>query len=292
MSIVSEFKVDPTSTRRTVYGSMLQTALTLRVPMVYLPKSTLNEKFNVQFNVLPPADQYGSISYFSFGRGGAYSQPDADGVEEILSYVHEPSHGGNFAHMPFVLRTLDNDLTPTEREKFRMRSLYNVGGVQYYRYDLCVLDKSDTTIEAFVVTPDATGDVSTEFIPTSEDLNPTPVKPSIDSTNVVSGPYMTVKSVVKMVLTQWMIDEILNAKQILTGNSTLDINEIMIVQGYDSTVTSTDGGQSVTYTEALVAQAAAFFPNRISINNYAGNILEMSFNAGIDDPLALTIVNP
>lgn len=291
MSIISEFKVDPTSTRRTVYGSMLQAAKTLDIPMVYLPNSTLNEKFNVQSGVLPPEGKFPSLSYFSFGRGGAYSQPDADGVEEIRSYVHEPTHGGNFAHMPFVLRTKDNDLTPTERSKYRMRSLVNISGVEYYRYDLMLLDKSDTTIEAFTVKPDAAGDIETPFIPTSNDLNPTPTKPNIDSTNVVTGSFMATKSKVKMVLTQWQIDEILNAKQILTGNNVLDINEIMIVQGYDKEVTSTDGGNPVTYTEALVAQAAAFFPNRISINNYAGDMLEMSFNAGIDDPLALSLVN-
>ena len=93
-----------------------------------------------------------------------------------------------------------------------------------------------------------------------------------------------------MILTQWMIDELLNVKQLLTGNSVLDVTEIAIVQGYPQTVTSDISGTSVTYEEAIVAQISAFFPNKIAINNYAGDTLEMSFNAGIDDPLALALM--
>ena len=290
MPIVSEFKVDPTSTRRTIAGSMLQTAKFFNIPMLYQDNSMLNEKYDFSKTLRPPAGQYPSVNYFQFGRNGFYCQPGGDGVPEIRSYVHEPTDGGLFEGMPFVLRDPGNDLTAEQRAFYAGRSKVRVGSSDKIAYWLCKLNKTDSSILPFIVTPDGAEGTRDPFVPNSSTLSPTPTKPSIDATNVVTGKFAVVECKIKMILTQWMIDELLNVKQLLTGNSVLDVTEIAIVQGYPQTVTSDISGTSVTYEEAIVAQISAFFPNKIAINNYAGDTLEMSFNAGIDDPLALALM--
>jgi hypothetical protein len=290
MAVVSEFKIDPTSTRRTIAASLLQTAQFFKVPMLYQANSMLNEKYDFSKTIRPPAGQYPYANYFQFGRNGFYCQPGGDGVPEIRSYVHEPVDGGLFEGMPFVLRDLNNDLTATQREMYAGRAILRVGSTDKIAYWLCKLNKTDSSVLPFIVTPDATEDIRDPFIPNSSTLSPTPTKPTIDAINVVTGKYGVVECKIKMILTQWMIDELLNVKQLLTGNSVLDVTEIAIVHGYPQNVTSNISGTSVTYEEAIVAQISAFFPNKIAINNYAGDTLEMSFHAGIDDPLSLALM--
>lgn len=281
--------IDPTATRRTIYGSKHQTAMTLGMPVPYQEKETLNELHNFLVGETPAAGTYSALNYYQFGINGAYMKSTSDGRQELESYVHQPTHGGLFYPIPFVLRRLDNDLTPAQREYYAGRSTANYGGVDYIAYWLAPLDKTETQIEMKI--KDSVNGTEREFVPSTDTLQPTPQRPSIDDENIVSGEYCVVESLVGMSLKAWQLDELINAKEIITGSSSLDINEIAICLGQPKVIQIQDGENLVNFKEAIVVQPTAYFPNRHNLNAYLGQDFGMRFNAGIDDPLSLAVAD-
>lgn len=281
--------IDPTSTRRTIYGSTHQTAMTLNIPVPYQEKDTLNELYDVLAGEYPAAGQYTSLGYFQLGINGAYMKATEDGREELESYVHQPTDGGLFMPIPFVVRRTNNDLTAEERKDYAGRTKRTYDGVEYYVYMFKRLDTSATTITRSIVDP--VNGTENEFTPSSDTLQPTPQRPSVSAENIVSGSYCKVSAIITMPLKAWQLDELISAKQIITGSTSLDINEIAICLGKDYPTTIDENSNTVAFTEAIAVQPTAYFPNRFNLNSYVGSDFSMRFNAGIDDPMSLSVAS-
>lgn len=285
----SQTIIDPNATRRTVYGSKHQTAMTLGVPVPYVDKETLNETHNFQANVYPANGTYTSLSYYQFGINGAYMKAAEDGRHEFESYIHQPVDGGLFYPLPFVLRRLDNDLTPAQREHYAGRSIVNYNGVDYVAYWLAPLDKTESVIETKI--KDTVNGTERLFVPSTDTLQPSPKRPSIEDENIVSGEYCVVEALVGMNLKAWQLDELINAKEIVTGSSSLDISEVAVCLGQERVIEIQDGENLTNFKEAIAVQPTAYFPNRINLNSYVGRDFSLRFNAGIDDPLSLAVAD-
>lgn len=287
--MTTQLIIDPSATRRTVYGSKHQTAMTLGMPVPYVDKETLNELHNFLPGEYPAVGSYSALNYFQFGINGAYMKSVSGGREELESYIHQPTDGGLFYPIPFVLRRPDNDLTPAQREYYAGRAQANYSGEDFIAYWLAPLDKSATVIETKI--KDSVNGTERDFVPSTGTLQPTPRRPSIDDVNVVSGEYCVVESLVGMNLKAWQLDELINAKEIITGSSSLDINEIAICLGQERVIQIQDGENTVNFKDAIAVQPTAYFPNRHNLNSYVGQDFTMRFNAGIDDPLSLAVAD-
>ena len=100
---------------RTVYGAYLQTCSLLGLDVEIKPNSTLNQKFNLYPNEEFNNGQFPTVKYVTIGNGGHTASIGVDGIPLVNPVPHSPRHGALYNHLPFIIREVTNDLTPTER---------------------------------------------------------------------------------------------------------------------------------------------------------------------------------
>lgn len=285
------------NTTRTLYGAALLSAKTLGVPHVIVPKTTLNEKFEIAAAVLPEPNVYPSVRYYAIGRGGHDYQKDLEGDSFNKIVDHQPTDAALYKHMPFVLRPVENDLTQAQREAYRGRRPETHFGRNYYAYYLKPLDLGNDPIEMTITVVVDGQEITKPFIPDSSNLNPLP--PAVPPTGSIpsSTAYGSVVRPLTIVFNEFDVSELLNAANILfEGNlSKAIISEIALVSGVDTLLTGkTTGGANVQYKEVIGAQVNAFFStlHDISANN-EGFIKELDL--GDNEPMltgiAQSIIN-
>src|SRR5574343_1642511 len=169
---------------RTIYGAALQTAQLLNLPHVIPPHSTLNEKFNINAAMTIPDTEIPHIRYVGIGNGGHRVVVGSNNISYNQPIQHLPRHAGLYNQLPFVLRPITNDLTPQERNKYRLRTILQHGGVSYAAYYLKTIDLTNSVVDMEYYTVENGITTSSTFAPNSSDLNPTP--PDLSSTGVVS----------------------------------------------------------------------------------------------------------
>lgn len=273
--------------RRTIWGSQIQTANYTRGKISWVEFTTLNEKYNVGKDVAVENDEFPALEYFGIGRGSTYMKVLSDKSKDTVNYIHEPTDAALFFQMPFVLRTFDNDLSPSERAKYAIRALKVVNGIKYIAYYLKALDRTNTDVVAQIIIPE-TGDTPKEVKPITGDirfLNPVATEPEV-ATLRTDGAYTNITSIMLSQMTSWDIDEMINAKKIMTGNSQLEITEIGLFSALPKTITSPTevGNAPIQYTEAIKATLNTTSPHRILVNSYVGRNLSIEHDLGVNDP--------
>lgn len=244
---------------RTASSAKLQTAQLLKVPLTMPPHSTLNERLNINANITVPDTTLPSLKYSAIGNGGHKVAVGPEGIPFLKPVQHLPRHTGLYNQLPFVIRTLTNDLTAEERARYRLRAVIIVGGVSYAAYYLKVLDLSTTVAEVDYYTVANNVTTATAFVPTSSDLNPIP--PDLTSTGVIatSGDYIAATARVPFTMTPADIVELLNVANVLYGEPNLAmISEIALCTGVDKQVTGNFNGSTASYTEAIGVQVASY----------------------------------
>lgn len=271
---------------RTGVSSLLQTCMFLRRPYVVLPNTTLNEKFNIQSRILPPANVYPAMAYVAIGNGGHKLGLGADSLVAPDVTQHTARDASTFKPLPWVMRETSNDLTQPERAKYGLRREEEHGGRRYYVYYLKRLDltKVDPLLEYIVV--DGNTKTVTEFVPDSSDLNPTPAELSPTGVNTVSGDYLSASAKVPVTLTAEDMVELRNVAQVLYNDDKYAIiSEVALCTGVDKTVDSpAPGNTTIPFNEALVVQVAAFIsafiPAKYSVSGF-----NMLLDLGATEPL-------
>lgn len=244
------------TTVRSIVGGALQTHLLLNKQYLPLNNTTLNQKFSCQENAKLLDGEYPSIKYVTIGCGGHTLATDETGFCYVKSNVHKPTDFALFKHLPFVCRKLDNDLTSTERLKYRLRVLEKgLDGNTYVCYYARVLDMSETNPTINIVTSQ-NGTVSLKaFEPTRDNLSPTPTVLSNTSVNTTTGDYLACNAICSLELSNPDITEVLNAAEIMFGNTNYAIiSEIGICTGVDRQVLGNFAGNQQQYTDAVCCQ--------------------------------------
>lgn len=271
---------------RSVYGAYFQTCQLMKVPMVLKPFSTLNDKLNINQDILIGDSDKPSLDYVCIGNGGHISAAGPDGISFLKNVFHKPTDASLFNHLPFVLRLPQDDLSTPERLKYRLRRLETHDGIVYVAYYLKLLDKSATVPQLELRTVSDGVTTSTTFVPSIANLNPTP-QPLNTSSGVITtnGSYVAVTSKVPFILTPNDILEYLNVCNIIYGTDDLSmITEIGLCTGVDKTVVGNFNGLSIGYTDAIGVQIANFIATTFfaKANNDGINWL---FDIGSVEPL-------
>lgn len=108
----------------------------------YLPNTTLNEKFGLTSVANTTSERYPTLKYFTIGIGG---NGIISKVESGYTYnTHNPVDAGLFAHIPFIMRDVNNDLSLDERSRYRMRVIESFNGTTYASYYLMVIPSINT----------------------------------------------------------------------------------------------------------------------------------------------------
>lgn len=248
-------------TTRTIWSAAIAVAQYRNEPWAPLKNTTLNENFKVFENEQPLPGQYPHVGYLAYGCKGTKSMNLPDGRTKISHEIRSPKFAGLFGPMPWVVRPVENDISPDMRKNYRMRTIITDNkGKRYVAYYLRVIDISangtpiieERHVENGIIT-------STVFEPNPADLAPTPLTVSGVNKNDPNGDCLIVSSKVKVELTQTELGEILNAYEVIYGSSEgASISELAICTAIDRQVTGSVNGVNSNYTEAVCAQIASF----------------------------------
>jgi hypothetical protein len=271
---------------RTIYGSALQTYLLTGRTFSRKANSTLNEKFNIQKDTLPNSTSTPTLGYYAIGNGGHTWSAGAGGIGKPDPLQHIATDAANFNHIPFVLRTLDNDLTALERARYALRRIETIDGVQYAAYYLKRIDYTGVTVDMQLKTiANGVTTVST-FTPDSSNLNPTPQQLSSTGVNSTDGTYACATAKIDLSLDQDDCTELLNVAKIKYGDDSYAIiSEVGLVSGVDQMVQASGQGNSTfQFNEAIAAQLISFI-NAFYPVKYLNTGIDIVLDVGATEPL-------
>lgn len=271
----------------TAMAAVLASAQYFGIPLKKFPNSTLNQKLSIKPDEVLLSDEIPKIQYVVAGTGGLSVSVDNDNLI-FNSKVHEATDTAPFKMRPFVLRTLDTDLTAEERKNYRLRRLEEHNGVMYVGYYARVLDLSEATtvLEKRTVVDGVTTTVPWE--PTLENLNPVPSDITTSGAQATTGTYIVATTKVKFKMTANEVQEFINAMKIITGvENTACISELVTVSGIDRVVNGEFNGVNQAYEEVIYAQCANFISAGF-VMKYQTDGLAMTLDVGNVEPLLRT----
>jgi len=269
---------------RTVYGSRLQTMQNSKLPFSVEQNTTLNEKFAILAGVNPAAGVYPAAQYYCIGNGGHALATGTGGIGLVQAQPHLATDAALYAHLPFVLRATNNDITNDVQQKYALRKQINVGGVNYFAYYLKRIPTDEAVVATVIQTVDGGTTTSAAFVPSPANLTPTPPVIDPDEVNVLAGQYANVSATLPVVLTADECTEILNAAEILFGDQAYGIiSEIGLVSAVDYPTTLPNNN---TFVEAICAQVTAFV-NTMHVVEFTPTGINGSFDLGTNEPLLI-----
>lgn len=271
---------------RTAYGVRIQVLQSNGYPFYVEDHTTLNQKHGILADVLPDEGKYPIINCFAIGKGGHLASSASDGTPTTVQITHDYSDPCLYDQIPFVIRDLDDDLSPSEREKYRHRVKKYVSGKDRWCYYLKTLEAgSGNIIMQHNVTVDGISK-PTEFVPTIENLSP--VKPTINNIDVkeTSKQTLTVTSVRGGRLNAAEIAEVRNACDIMFGDPNLAIiSEVAIVSSVDKQVEiPLHDGTTAFMKEAITAQCY-FFVKAKSELMPSSSVFSVDIDYGSTEPV-------
>lgn len=262
-----------TQSTKTIYAAELDIRRGWNLPFAASPHSTVNEKFGIG-NITPPSSGYPTLKYLTIGRKG-HGNVIGEGDDTLTdTKYHAGNHPCLFEHIPFIMVPTTNDLTPQERDKFRICVVETYGGIDYYCYYAYVFPVGTPIVETRVVEFHNGAIVSdTLYVPSAGDMNPSPVDISSVDINVSEGKHFITQGVVRVTLDAKMISDIVAACITKYGNIRYaTISEIGLVGGFDVTVTSSAGGITRTYTELRCGQIQTHVPTEQKLQNMPNSV--------------------
>ncbi len=272
--------------RRTVYGGGVQVAQLLQIPLPILVNSTLNEKLGIQQAATLGPTERPAMRYFTIGIGAHGATTGVDNLPLIQTLQHSSSHSGQYRGLPFVMRTVGNDISAAERERYALRRIESIGGTDYIVYYARRIDVSGAQIKYQRRT--VVGGVTTveDFVPGTSDLNPTPPDLTNNGVNTTDGEFLVASCKLEIVLDSFDVTEILNAAMILYQSEDYAfISEIGMVTGVDRMVSTNDGaGGSFSFNEVIGAQIFTHV-NAMQPLKSQRDGLTLTYDVGTNEPL-------
>ncbi|WP_257292818.1 hypothetical protein [Endozoicomonas sp. ONNA1] len=242
---------------RTIYGAALQTSQFLKAPIKIDNNTTLNEKFGIMDSATLDANESPYAKYLAIGRGGHKNVTGPDGSPVSGLHKHHSRDASLFIHLPFILRETDNDLTAEQRAGYAMRREERHGGRDYYAYYLKRLPDYENPPVTILTTVENGNSSSVPFVPSAQDLNPTPPELAVGGVTPASGDSLTTTAPVTYALSVNDINEIIEACRVINNDTAYAIiSEIAIVTGVDRNITVPSGAGNVSFAEAIAAQTA------------------------------------
>lgn len=272
---------------RLVNGAYLQATQYPGLQFKLVPNTTLNERFGILADQVPPGTDIPSLRYFTIGNGGHKFDVGANGIGKPSPIQHKPTDCALFNHIPFALREPANDFTVAQMSRYRLRVPVVINGVNYIAYYARVIDYTGIAPQMEYVTTQADGSqVVTPYVPTSKNLNPSPSDLSPTGVNVVTGDYVQVSVKAPLSFTEDDAAELVNVANIMYGDPDLAIvSEIALCSGIDKLVQGGGNGQpTFNYTESIAMQCCSIF-NAFYSMQYADEGIDVMLDIGSVEPM-------
>lgn len=296
-----------TSTR-TCYGLSAQTSNTTdlvhEIPTYATLNTAMSDPLIVPFQPNVPTlgmevvDPYNSgadtsklkLKYLCIGNKGHRVRVGSNSIPYTEEVPHLATDSGLRGMIPFAVKPVSNDLTISERARYRLRKTMLIEGVLYAAYYCRVLELAATAAETTLTTVTDTGEVTQIFNPTVNNLRP--AMPDIGAEN--DGSYVNVSVLTSVTFTA---DDILLLKEAclrVFGDENLAIiSELAFCSGVTKYTTSRYPNSG---TQTPVALPADTFPEVVGIEvayhtscyypaNQFNEGLELTVDLGSTEPL-------
>ncbi|MCO6704809.1 hypothetical protein [Streptomyces sp. CHB9.2] len=271
---------------RSIWGSSLQTSLLLGQKPTILEHSTLNEKHGILVDEKLGDAERPAMQYYCIGNGGHKNMVGADGAQYTSPIPHRAWDAALYRQLPFVLRRVDNDLDPVARQRYGLRKLVNIGGVNYFAYYLKRISMANTAPAITHTIVNGSQKETEDYVPTLANLNPQP--PAMSNTGVIttSGDYLSTSQILTLVFTAEDVLELINACRILYDNEAYAvISEIGMVSGVDRNAqVQGPGNTTFNMKEVICAQIASFITTHHSVA-FTNKGFSQDIELGATEPL-------
>lgn len=215
--------------------------------------TTLNEKYNVLPNERPKSGEFPTISYIGIGMGGI-------GDNTKLAY-HRAVDASLFEPIPFICREIEFDLSPTDRNKYRMRVVKTIDGVDYAFYYLKKLPLSSDRVEVRKLIKDSSTAATIVDLDSDDPTILSPVPKYTGELDLTKSEFYVVDSRINFNLTLEDKIEIKNAYSIMFQTEDIPpVTEVGVFYGADSLV-------SISGIEAVSVRPAYFYTVPYEIQN-------------------------
>ena len=219
------------------------------VSPLYLPDTTINSKYNNFPTTLPSAPP--KIAYFGMGVRGFKNLNDQN---LAAPYVPSASDLDLYTPIPFRVVPVTEDLSPSDRSKYRMRVKQTINGIPYWCYYLKTLGFINNQVQ--IISTNLTTGVET----TLTDLDPINLTPTPTNTSAEGVTETDTKISVALTATLQITGaEVIEAINVLYEGNLLKavVSEIGIYGGNDQTVNMSDGvGGTFSGTESIFTYLA------------------------------------
>ncbi len=228
---------------KTIYNTDLINSQLTGTDYTILQGTTLNEKFGIIENVI--GDEKPTLKYFTIGM--PYEDMFSDNSVSLQTVKHDPIDGALFKHVPFLVKTLDSDISGSEREGYRLRVEILKDGIVYVLYYMKIINVD--VAESMIVTINNNDGILIPEIYETENvdkiLEPIPIEHDTlyapDDVNMV----VAVKKI-KLKLTGAELNEIKEAMLFMYPDEEQKIGEIGLCSGVDVDV---NGYPESAYTQ-------------------------------------------
>jgi hypothetical protein len=226
------------NSRATIWEKELTLAMKAQAPYKAHSTAMLNakEKFRVYPGIVEvPGGYPAQFKYFAIGVGGEELLTDNSGY----SYnIHKPIDAALFEHVPFVMRTVDNDIPDNEKVnyRFRIKEVYN--GVEYICYYLKVIPYVNIPSNIFKITTSqidnmGTGELSYFDVNVDTFLNPIPTKRTLDPLDNTNATYVCKVAKISLDFSAQELIELKNVLSTIYPNTNKHITELAVCSGHD-----------------------------------------------------------
>lgn len=244
-------------------GLTMQIAHYFGIPLTVLDHSTLNEKLGILSGTTLGNNELPRVAYFAIGNGGHGTKTGVNSFPLLDNKIHKTTDTGLFNQLPFVLRPIAGDLEEPERALYGLRRIEQHNGNDYVAYYLKRIDRTGLQIKVQNRVVDVNQNTAlSDFIPSSDDLSPTPVNLDNTGVNSVTGKYVSASVNLTIGFNAFDAEEFLNVITVIYGNVSYGIiSEGALVSGVDRIVSSNDGaGGTISFNEVVCAQIANQIP--------------------------------
>lgn len=219
------------NSQRTIYNQELVKYFSCGRHYVPFKNTTLNEKFDILPDTHTPKGFYPVPKYFVIGIGGEEIINDVQGYTMSR---HNCIDAALYHHIPFVLRTLDNDLRPSEKKEYRLRNITTINNIDYIAYWGKVTSNVDCRPHIARIETRNGVDVVTQFkTDTDSLLNPVYKNKPRKLTEATSVSTVVSQYSIEFYLSPFDQDELRNVFKILNLDPRTKITELGLCQAYN-----------------------------------------------------------
>ena len=273
--------------QRTVLASALLTAKLMGLRHELVPYTTLNEKLNIQAGLTSSDDTVTpTLKYWAIGDNGHNYAAGANNRPYVTPVQHRPTDFAPFSQVPFVLRLLTDDLSPSLQKNYGMRREEVHDGKTYAAYYLKRIDTSDASVVMEHVTIADGITTVTALVPNQGNLSPS--KPTVTPTGVTTadGEYVMSSAPLSIQFTQFDAAEFMKVAKILYGDENeAIISEIALVTGIDKSVPLQTSTGTSNFMEVIMAQIYTHITAFYAIG-FSNQGFDFTVDIGFTEPLA------